>query len=430
MWKQTLQKQETSSLRIVGFFSFFFAILTLLASFISAASFNGILYAWVVTVNIGVGVLQRNRQRYLACALMLSVPLFLLERTPVNLTVIGMLFLLSCFFIHQELGVRDYFSTLGQFRHEMPILASVLILAVPTGRYEAVGEQIVLYFIIYLISTIMLLRTLRVLESSSSPGLIRQTNLKYSVALVAASLLLGIDAVRALFADVIGFFYESFAAVFIFLSQLVFRALYLTIKIIIKLLGMSSDGAQDKGDDILKTDILRELARKSRYRENGDPFYFHLVLGLLLLLVCIAVIYFVYRRHVGVRTSDHASFTEEKEFIEKDRNTDKGLRKLLSKLTRPKDANEQVRFYYVRFLKLCLDNKIGLSKSDSSLEVNRKAAPIFSKALLEQMRSIYIKARYSGMQLEEGSKNEFLTCYDSLKKECSQPALRGSRRKS
>ena len=68
----------------------------------------------------------------------------------------------------------------------------------------------------------------------------------------------------------------------------------------------------------------------------------------------------------------------------------------------PKDDRLAIRFYYGRFLKMCKEKGNPPKKGDTTKEICLENKEVFSEATMGELRELYIKARYSHDEIEQG----------------------------
>ncbi len=119
----------------------------------------------------------------------------------------------------------------------------------------------------------------------------------------------------------------------------------------------------------------------------------------------------------SLKRKKNESFEEEKEFLiggkrkgdnERKREGQRGIPFFLGQRTN----NDRVRTYYQKLLRFCQRKAVQLLGSDTSLDVNRKCR--FDEKTMDSIRSTYIKARYSGQEVEKAELDEFVRNYKQI----------------
>lgn len=113
------------------------------------------------------------------------------------------------------------------------------------------------------------------------------------------------------------------------------------------------------------------------------------------IIILVLLLYCLFRVLYWKRKKKHSDFVETREHIDIRENiVNKTNKKLYLKL---KNGNykDKIRYYYYRFLRDCIRKDVALNVSDTTYEINNKAKAIFNKQSLEQMRNIYLKAKYT-----------------------------------
>jgi len=90
---------------------------------------------------------------------------------------------------------------------------------------------------------------------------------------------------------------------------------------------------------------------------------------------------------------------------------------LLPKIFVPKDPRLAVRFYYRKFLTLCLEHGIAISPSNTSSQIQEKAQRIFPGKTLQEIRQLYIAARYDDKPVSPEEVEKIKSLYKEIKKQ-------------
>jgi hypothetical protein len=74
-------------------------------------------------------------------------------------------------------------------------------------------------------------------------------------------------------------------------------------------------------------------------------------------------------------------------------------KKKSKRLFAPKDARLAIRYYYGRFLKMCIEKGIPPQKGNTTREICINNKEVFSEGTMNDLRELYIKARYSEKEI-------------------------------
>jgi hypothetical protein len=154
----------------------------------------------------------------------------------------------------------------------------------------------------------------------------------------------------------------------------------------------------------------------SDYLLNNPNFIkcLQILLWIIFIILLFYIIIKILKKTIDVDRKLEA-YEEEKEAIIKIKTNENNLIRRLTKMLKPKENNELVRFYYTKYLKLCLKNKINILYSDTSKEINGKAKDSFNNENINILRNIYIKARYGGEEIDDKLLKKFLDYFKKIK---------------
>lgn len=126
------------------------------------------------------------------------------------------------------------------------------------------------------------------------------------------------------------------------------------------------------------------------FGERVDVDISGIIISIAVIAAIIAII-FILKKLSNKRLSRHSAegIFELREKINETEEKNGGIRILA-----PSDPRMAVRYYYRKFLLLCLNKKLPIKNSQSSLEVQDVAAAEFNKTDLSDIRQTYIPARY------------------------------------
>lgn len=264
------------------------------------------------------------------------------------------------------------------------------------------------FIIIYILTSIVLLRSIRHLDSGLESSKIKRTNRIYLVTMIVTFSIVRIDGLR-------GFLKSAFDK----LMDLVVKIIYLPIQILSLLIQKFMDSLGDNKkmleglDNILLApereailpEELEELAEKvartnSQVYRNIGIFFFTLIL-----------IYIIYKLLVKTENKKYESleYTEEREYIK--RNEEK--KRFLFRERYPSEFKDQIRYYYRKYLNKLDKGGVEILKSDTSSSVNEKAEESFPEEISE-IREIYIESRYGEKEVKEKTVERMKSLYKKL----------------
>jgi lysylphosphatidylglycerol synthetase-like protein (DUF2156 family) len=406
-----------SSVKMISYFSLVFIILETLLSFGPGIKYSGIIFLWAIIVNIGVLNINKKKLKYIACSVLLVAPILFLRQFNEFAFVI-LIIATSLLFIYKNMHRLKYGDFLDEFNNGLLILVVILIISVLSFNFTKVAMAIAPFIIIYFVSSIILLRSLRILEYTKDNKYVHKLNLKYSALVITISFILSIETIRNAFKIGIGLIYEGISALILLLATLLFMTvgtiMEKIISFIFSLLKHSKVKLNaDSGEKALK---FKKKDLNSDYLLNNPVFekWLHIILWVTIIILVFYITYRIFKK-TNKKDKGLEFYEEEKETIIKTKTNDKSLLRRLTNIFKAKNNNEFIRFYYIKYLKLCLKNKINILESDTSLEINDKAKNSFSSDNINILRDIYIKSRYSGEEIDDKSLSRFLECFKKIK---------------
>ncbi|MBQ8638586.1 MAG: hypothetical protein IJ468_05405 [Lachnospiraceae bacterium] len=258
------------------------------------------------------------------------------------------------------------------------------------GQYSILASAGIPAALMQTASSVLLMRSLRHEPMVYEQKRYQVINLVSIAAVFLVSWLISTDVVRNGLGLLISLFYEHVAAPLI--MGISMAAGYLVIGII-RIIGFLFDFLGIKGGDS-NSNFVQELSfapEEAVLLETGEGN--EIVGKILLAIVILAVIVLLvlFFRWLSTReTGERWELAAE----EKRREGEASSRE--PQAERVLSSAAQVRRYYRKFLRLYLERGAYLHRSYTSQDVERNAKNVFSNhEAMEQMRELYIKARYS-----------------------------------
>ena len=259
------------------------------------------------------------------------------------------------------------------------------------------------FYTIYFISSLILLRTIRHIDSNMDVEKIRKNNIKY---LMLIALVTPISASQ----DLRNYIWIRFKYLFEKLMIIVFYPMYLIGKLFDRdwrKIKVGSSLFEEVGKDTVYNLELQEVSEET---EILDFTILKIIFASILFLMVVFIVYKLIMKSSTRQYSD-ISYTEEREFI---RDTSrKKRRRWFFREKYPVDLREQVRFFYRKYLEKLKRENVNILKSDTSLDVNQKAREILDHGI-DDLRKIYIKCRYSKEEITEEDVDNIKNIYHNL----------------
>lgn len=259
------------------------------------------------------------------------------------------------------------------------------------------------FYTIYFISSLILLRTIRHIDSNMDVEKIRKNNIKY---LMLIALVTPISASQ----DLRNYIWIRFKYLFEKLMIIVFYPMYLIGKLFDRdweKVKVGSPLFEEVGKD---TAYNLELQEATEETEILDFTSLKIIFASILFLIVVFIVYKLIMKSSTRQYSD-ISYTEEREFIRVINR--KKRRRWFLREKYPVDLRDQVRFFYRKYLQRLKRENVNILKSDTSLDVNQKAREIFDHGI-DDLRKIYMKCRYSKEEITEEDVNNIKNIYSNL----------------
>lgn len=382
---------------------------------------NGLLFIWVIIVNILFYNLNNKYLKYPVMLIMMIAPIFIVKPLTGSIT----LFVISISSLIYYFGgfyKVDYDAFIDIFKKGFIIIIAISVLSIPRTNFIYNMNQITPYMIIYLVSGISILRIIRFEDSEQDIRILGRMNLRYNYVTLGMAFFLCIQAIRTMIYDsMLAIWNVIFYAVAFIFTAIFFvfeRILYVLVSILSKAIGNTklTSAIFQTGTNPMEDKKIEKIANLDHFL-NGN--FLHMIECAIIITLIIFLIMKLYTR-ASLTNRKQEEYEEEKAFIRKSENGRKTLMKRISEHIKHKNNTEIIRFHYKRFLKQCIQNNIVIKVSDTTSDVNRK---VKSKLMadvdghiLTTFREIYIKIRYGGEEANKNDVEQFINAYEEVKK--------------
>lgn len=402
-------------MKIINFFSLVFTILNVIFLFDSGISNSGLIFIWVITVNTGVCFIKDERIKKATCVFLVLLPI-LLKHNMGEAAFILILSALSIIFINKRIIDYNYGNFLDSFKTSLGILTFLIFVILATFNFTRFGNIIAPYLAIYLISSVIILRTMRLSEHAKDDKTINKLNARYSIAIIIVSLVLSIEAVRKAVFMMLSIAYNGITNVIVFVFTILFLPLAHVLQVIIDyilnlLKKVKFKGV--KGSDYSPIPI-KKYNSEDFLKHFLDSSAFHVILWILIGAIAAYIIFRIFRTR-NSREEETEYFEEEREFIRRKKEGGHLGLKAVTGLIPPRDNREYVRFYYIKYLRLCIKNRILFGAGDTSYDINSKAVEKFNAKNTKNLRETYIKARYDCSAVDKEMREKIRDSFRKIK---------------
>lgn len=380
---------------------------------------NGLIYVWLCFIGFSINHFLREKSKLLFLSVII---LFLPLITAKSISTLVFLLIYCCLTI--VLVVRSmsnvrYEIELYMFKKGIFFCLGTCIVSIFFGAVDIFTSFSAYYVIIYLVSSILLLRNLRLAQYTEYSKKARRINNRYSIFIVIVSFILSVDYVRETVVRIIKNVYLYISQLFLYLFSWLIVGISNGIFIILKaLIGKAGRNTQ-KIDVNVENNILDSILI-----EEGEPLLSKLINNTLFKNIVNAfliflVVYIIVRllRGYGKKEIKNEEYSEEKEFILRSKEGDKRLKNRILNLIKPRSNEDKIRQYYQKYMIKCLDENIEIKAADTTEEIRNKSLKIFDKTIINSMRNIYIKIRYGEEKISRETVKEMARYYANTKKQ-------------
>lgn len=250
------------------------------------------------------------------------------------------------------------------------------------------------FVLVYFFSSVVLIRSIRHLDSGMEHKKIKRANIRYIVIMIFLSTLAAFESVR-----------DYVISLCKKIPNLVIYPVYWLSNLVHELIEMlPTPKIPWKLPPPLETEELQptpEQIEEMLERGEAAPVetpLMNTIVGILLIIVFIYLLYSILKK-AGNRKYVGLEYVEEREYIKR---PPKKKKKKSPRDKFPLNLGDQIRYYYRRYLDKLAKKNIPILKSDTSLEVNEKAEAVLASGN-ERIREIYIENRYGEREVDEGT---------------------------
>ncbi|SCG82794.1 hypothetical protein DW1_1221 [Proteiniborus sp. DW1] len=391
---------EIIFIEIVSIVSFLYSIFMIFSTF-APINEMAMLFLWTVTGSMVYSLTYRKSKIYEASILLLFLPIILYRETKAIYFIVATAVLVFLY-IRSSLFKGNHYTYVDKIKKSYLLLVPLIYINFISNNFKLSIAHAVPFIIIYILSSIILARTIRHLDSNMGLKNIRQNNIKHLLIMAIVFVIATFDKLR----ESIMIFAEK-------LITLIYSPLYWIGKIIkmpFEKIKMEKE-IPEKTERIVEEFDMEQLEALEKYAEEKiwDFTILKRILGLMLIVV---IIYIVYKLIIkaGNRRDEGIEYVEEREYIKRAKEKKK---RRFKRDKYPKELKEQIRYYYRRFLNKLKQNDIEILKTDSSLEINEKAEEVFQEGI-NRIREIYIDSRYGDAEVDKGLVEEIESLYKKL----------------
>lgn len=395
---------EIVLIELITIVSFLYSTLMIFISF-APANEMVMLFLWTLVCSMTYALNYRKSKRYEAVILLLLLPIILYHDLN-SVFFILITTILIVFYVKKYLNIGAHYLYVNRIKTSYLIYIPLIYIRSVIGNFNLYMAYSVPFIILYILSSIILSRTIRHLDSNMDMRNIRKNNIRNILIISVVFALVTFERLR-------GSLFEIGNKIL----TLIYYPLYLFGKIIGKVFDKIEieGGIVENAEEILEQmeaeqfeieqlEALEGVAKKQAL----DLVILKNILGIILIIVAIYIIYRLIKKR-GNRNYESLEYVEEREYIKESKDKEKKFKRDRY----PKELSEQIRYYYRKFLDKLEKKDIEILKTDSSLEINDKAEEVYGEEI-DRIREIYINSRYSDRNVDKNLVQEMKDLYKKL----------------
>ena len=389
-------------LELISLISFLYSIILM---FTSIAPLREMVLVFVFTVVVSlIFALNYRKSRFFEVFYLLLFLPILFYRSKTAIFFFIMVGAFTYIYIKKSLLRGNHYEYVDKLKMSYLLYGFLIIMRSPFYDLSGSISDGLVFIIVYLVSSTILARLQRHLDSKMDLKKIRKTNIKYLMILAIAFFFLVFESLRSGFANAV---------------DGLIRLLYYPLYLLTRNIDFSGDWGLE--ENIFFTPYIPE--QQIPMEEIGEAVTPHkasilvfldIFVKIIVFIVAIVIVYLAYKllMKIGERKdTDTLDYIEEREFI-RDGKKEKKRKTRLFKDRFPRGPKDQVRYYYRKYLnKVRSVNEI--EPSDTSLDVNNKATG-FDRGVIEKIREIYINIRYGNKEAKAETVKEMEELYKKL----------------
>ena len=333
---------------------------------------------------------------------------FAFTRTTADIVISVPPALYVCWYVWKRPVLEDYRDTLSRFFLCLKIFPCVFIFAALVGNWTAMRDIVVPYLFMFLVLTVILLRTLRHDAATMAQTRFKLMNVSSIAAVGAVGWLLssglmmrffrfiGACIVRFILRPVMMLVVYAFAGIVWLLSQ-PFRNFSLDQEF------MDLTQIQEN----MELGDITSLFSGDEAAQETSPILDYVMIGLAV-IAAIVLVFLIFRFLVGRgKREEDNQFDDVRASLAEEAPRER---------VNPRENRQRVRHYYRKFLKLCTQRGFELTEFQDSSEIERGTRYIFRNPAQTKLRDVYVRARYSSGEITPEDVQAAKESYGKLKK--------------
>lgn len=398
-------------LEMISVISLLFGILNIFFNFTSVSNMF-LLYLWFIVLSFSTAILFTRNKIFIVLLALGFLPLIYFKGQTAWSYLLLSVILIGVYIIY-GFNKGSYDELVRRFKVIFWALGLISLLSLMSSTLREVIVDSIQFFVIYILTTSILIRSIRHLQSGMDPNKLVKINTRYLMILSIFSLIIGLDRIReSIFTFLRSSIFAIIQNIYLWLVNILITIIYYPVTFIYRLFDylfrariegnmeefelnpyLPDDGEMDFANQVTEVpDILETII---------------FILGNVLIILLI--IYIVYRilSGLGNRSYNTIEYSEHREFIKSNKK-----KKRLIREKYPSQIRDQIRYYYRRYLENLEKSNIGITKSDTSLDINNKSKDEFKNTHI--IRDIYKLARYKEDEPDEKEVEKIKNAYKNM----------------
>lgn len=396
---------EIILLELISLISLIYALILLFFQFASMSQLAGIFLWTVLSALIISQSIGKSKLHNLTLSLLVAPLVYLNSWTYLFLILTTSIILFL--YIQTSLQKGRYTGYVSMFKKSILLYLVLFYIKILSTQFSWFLGKESIFLIIYLLSSIVLIRSIRHLDTNMDTLRIKDSNRKYIVSIVIVFLIGTFDLLKD------ALFKLTNKAL-----ELVEHLLYLVVYPINKLLfwffGLFEDmeSVQEEiiiGQGEIPEEIIEPEAVEGFTKYIQKNFLILKIISAVILFIVVIYILYKLLSKTGSKNYIGAEYTEHREYIK----DEKKKKHRFFRERYPKDPKEQIRYHYRRFLEKLNKEDIEIFKQDTSLDINNKAIDRFASDA-DKIRTIYIESRYGNRNVDKDDVEAIKVLYKNL----------------
>lgn len=326
---------EVIFIEIVSIVSFLYSIFMIFSSF-APINEMAILFLWTVTSSMIYALIYRKSKIYEFSILLLLLPLILYHDKQAIYFILATT-LLVFLYIRSSLSKGSHYTYVDKIKKSYLLYIPLIYINFISNYFNMSIAHAVPFIIIYILSSVILARTIRHLDTNMGIKNIRKNNIKHLLIMAIVFAIAAFDKLR----ESVMIFAED-------LMTIIYYPIYWLgkiIKIPYEKLKIEQE-VPENTEKIVEELTIEQLEALEEFAEE-KVWDFTILKRILGLMLIVAIIYIIYRLIIkaGNRRYENIEYVEEREYIK----VSKEKKKRFKRDKYPKELREQIRYYYRRF---------------------------------------------------------------------------------